>query len=248
MSTSLRISADDLQVLHLDQDLVAIGKPSGLSVHRGWDQSGTYALQLTRDRVGRRLYPVHRLDRPTSGVLVFALSPRSASSLQEQFHGGQIHKVYLALVRGIPPDSGTINHPVPKSKEISERVDAVTDFSRLGIFERYALVAAMPRTGRLHQIRRHMKHQSWHIIGDVNYGKGDHNRLFRERFDLHRLALHALEIRLLHPSDGRSLVVRAPVPDDLAGPLRAMGFSDAQMSCSGLSSSAAKGPSSAHEP
>jgi len=104
------------------------------------------------------------------------------------------------------------------------RVPAVTEFRRLATFERYALVEARPRTGRFHQIRRHFKHLSHPLIGDVRYGKGEHNRLFRERFGLHRLALHALELAFEHPGTGEPLRIVAPVPEDLAGPLGKMGM------------------------
>jgi tRNA pseudouridine65 synthase len=103
-------------------------------------------------------------------------------------------------------------------------VPAVTEFRRLAVFERYALVEARPLTGRRHQIRRHFKHISHPLIGDVRYGKGEHNRLFRERFGLHRLALHALELAFVHPETEEELRIVAPVPEDLAGPLRAMGI------------------------
>jgi tRNA pseudouridine65 synthase len=134
-----------------------------------------------------------------------------------------VEKRYIALVRGIPPEAGVIDHPVPRAPD-GPRVPAVTEFRRLATFERYALVEALPRTGRLHQIRRHFKHISHPLIGDVRYGKGEHNRLFRDRFGLHRLALHALELAFDHPPAGRPLRIFAPVPEDLAGVLGAMGL------------------------
>jgi tRNA pseudouridine65 synthase len=116
-----------------------------------------------------------------------------------------------------------IDHPLSRSPG-GPRVPAVTEFRRLGVFERYAWMEVVPRTGRLHQIRRHFKHISHPLIGDVRYGKGEHNRLFRERFGLHRLALHALELAFAHPEDGQPVRIVAPVPEDLAGPLAAMGL------------------------
>lgn len=208
-----------LTVLHQDDFLVAVDKPSGMAVHRGWSQERHVVLTVLRDQIGRHLYPVHRLDRGTSGALVLALDPATARALQERFAAGEVRKRYLALVRGIPPEEGVIDSPVPRAPD-GPRVPAVTEFRRLGTFERYALLEVVPRTGRLHQIRRHLKHISHPIIGDVRYGKGEHNRLFRERFGLHRLALHALELGLPHA--GRDLRIVAPVPPDLAGPLRAM--------------------------
>jgi tRNA pseudouridine65 synthase len=209
--------------LYRDDALVAVGKPSGIAVHRGWSRERIVALTVVRDLLGRAVFPVHRLDRATSGALVLALDPGTARRLQEQWMAGGVRKRYLALVRGIPPAEGVIDHPVPRSPH-GPRVPAVTEFRRLATFERYALLEVIPRTGRLHQIRRHLKHLSHPLIGDVRYGKGEHNRLFRARFGLHRLALHALEIAFDHPSDGRPLRLFAPVPADLAGPLRAMGM------------------------
>lgn len=214
---------DPLPLLWSDDRLIAVAKPSGLAVHRGASRERTVALTLARDRLGRPVHPVHRLDRATSGVLLFALDPEAARRLQEQLAAGTVHKRYLALVRGVTPEEGVIDHPIPRDED-GPRVPAVTAYRRLGTFERYSLVEAVPRTGRRHQIRRHLKHISHPLIGDVRYGKGEHNRLFRERFGLHRLALHALEIAFAHPGDGRTLRIAAPVPEDLAGPLRAMGL------------------------
>lgn len=212
-----------LPFLYQDGCLLAVDKPAGLAVHRGMARDRTFALQLVRDQMGRHVHAVHRLDRATSGVLLFALDPETAGRMQERFAAGQVEKRYLALVRGIPPESGVIDHPIPRD-EGGPRVPAVTEFRRLATFERYALVEARPRTGRRHQIRRHLKHLSHPLIGDVRYGKGEHNRLFRERFGLHRLALHALELAFEHPGTGEPVRIVAPVPEDLAGPLRAMGL------------------------
>jgi tRNA pseudouridine65 synthase len=223
----------DLPVLYQDGVLLAVAKPAGLAVHRGAARDRTVALQLVRDRAGRHVHAVHRLDRATSGVLLFALDPATARRLQEQMEAGSVGKRYLALVRGVPPESGVIDHPIPRDLD-GPRVPALTEFRRLATFERYALVEARPRTGRRHQIRRHFKHLSHPLIGDVRYGKGEHNRLFRDRFGLHRLALHALELAFDHPETGESLRIVAPVPEDLAGPLRAMGMAIS-------ASSAAKG-------
>jgi len=217
---------DPLPLLYSDDRLIAVAKPSGLPVHRGASRERIVALTLARDRMGRHVYPVHRLDRATSGVLLFALDSEAARRLQEQLEAGTVRKRYLALVRGITPEEGVIDHPIPRDED-GPRVPAVTEYRRLGTFERYSLVEAVPRTGRRHQIRRHLKHISHPLIGDVRYGKGEHNRLFRERFGLCRLALHALEIAFAHPDDGRPLCLAAPVPEDLAGPLRAMGLAHA---------------------
>jgi tRNA pseudouridine65 synthase len=132
-------------------------------------------------------------------------------------------KRYLALARGIVPERGVIEHALAKTRGGDKR-PATTEFERLGTFERYSLLEARPHTGRLHQIRRHMKHLSHPLIGDVRYGKAEHNRRFRERFALHRLALHARAIQFRHPVTHASLDIRAPLPPDLEAPLTAMGF------------------------
>lgn len=213
----------EIPLLFCDDLLVVVAKPSGLAVHRGMSRERTVALQLVRNLLGRHVYPVHRLDRATSGALLLALDPATARRLQEQWEAGTVEKRYLALVRGIPPEAGVIDSPVPRSPH-GPRVPAVTEYRRLAVFERYALMEARPRTGRLHQIRRHFKHISHPLIGDVRYGKGEHNRLFRERFGLHRLALHASSLEFDHPATGERLRIVAPVPDDLAGPLAALGI------------------------
>lgn len=212
------MSHDAIEILHRDDDLVIVNKPSGLLVHRGWDNDDVVMMTLVRDALGMYIYPIHRLDRGASGALVFALSAEAARSLCAAFERGQVEKRYLALVRGIPPEHGVIDHPIPR-KPGGERVPAVTEVRRLAVYGRYSLVEAVPRTGRLHQIRRHLKHIACPLIGDVNYGKGEHNRLFRERYGLTRLALHAASLTVPHPSDGRPIRADAPMPADLAEPI-----------------------------
>jgi tRNA pseudouridine65 synthase len=216
-------ASPELPILYRDDFLLAVNKPSGMAVHRGAARDRIVALQTVRDLAGRRVHAAHRLDRAASGALLFALDPATARWMQERFAAGDVAKRYLALVRGIPPEEGVVDHPIPRAPG-GPRVPAVTAFRLLAVFERYALVEARPLTGRLHQIRRHFKHLSHPLIGDVRYGKGEHNRLFRERFGLHRLALHALELAFAHPETGEHLRIVAPLPEDLAGPLRAMGI------------------------
>ncbi|MFO0757657.1 MAG: pseudouridine synthase [Byssovorax sp.] len=216
---------NDFALLYRDEWLAAFSKPSGLLVHRGWGDDPVVAVDLARQALGQIVHPAHRLDRATSGVLLFATSSESAAALGACFEQGLVKKTYLALVRGVTPDEGRIDHPIPR-REGGPRVPAVTSFRRLGVFERYSLVEAFPETGRLHQVRRHLKHISHPIVGDVNYGKGDINRLFRERFGLCRLALHAASLTLPHPFTGEALTLRADLPDDLRLPLVAMKLVD----------------------
>jgi tRNA pseudouridine65 synthase len=192
-------------------------------VHRGWARDGVPALQALRDQLGQPVYPVHRLDRATSGVLLFALSPEIARAVQEILQAQGVTKRYLALCRGHDPQLSRVDHALAKEKGAPAR-PASTELRLLGHFERYGLYEARPLTGRLHQIRRHLKHVSHPIIGDVRYGKGEHNRLFRERFGFHRLALHAWQLRLRHPRTGQPLHLHAPLPADFARLLVQLGL------------------------
>jgi tRNA pseudouridine65 synthase len=218
------VAAPPLEIIYRDADLVAVNKPAGMLVHRGWARDGRPALQILRDQIGRHVYPVHRLDRATSGVLLFALRGEVARLVQTQLDAHEVEKRYLALCRGHDPGLVQVDHPLSKT-EGGERRPAVTDFRLLGQFERYGLFEARPRTGRLHQIRRHLKHASHPIIGDARYGKGEHNRLFRERFGFHRLALHASDLGLRQPRTGEPLLLHAPVPPELARLFHALGLS-----------------------
>jgi tRNA pseudouridine65 synthase len=215
----MRLMSQAIALLYQDAHVVVVDKPSGLAVHRGWAAERDVVMTRVRDALGTWVYPVHRLDRGASGVLLFALHPAAARVLCDDFAAGRVSKHYLALVRGVPAPRLTIDHPVPRDEHGSERVPAVSEVERLEVLGRYSLVAVQPRTGRLHQIRRHLKHISCPLIGDVRYGKGEHNRLFRDRYDLHRLFLHATEIAFRHPAHGEPMTVRAPLGADLLAPL-----------------------------
>jgi len=204
-------------ILHRDARCVVVAKPSGVATHRGWDDSDDALLQQVRDAVGLYVYPIHRLDRGASGIVLFGLDQDAARAFSQAWP--EADKRYLAITRGHPPEHLVIDHAIPKAPG-EARVPAVTEIWRREMFGRYALVEARPRTGRLHQIRRHLKHISCPLIGDVRYGKGEHNRLWRERFALHRLALHATSLRVPHP-DGGDLAVTCPLALDLQTALNA---------------------------
>ncbi len=216
-------TAASAQVLFRDAALLVLNKPSGLLVHRGWANDKVTALTVARGLAGQHVYPIHRLDRSASGVLVFGLSPEVARAAQEQLQAGRWEKEYLALVRGPTPERGHIDYPLAPEKGKPKK-HAVTDYERIANFERYSLLRVWPRTGRLHQIRRHLRHLSHPLIGDVRYGKAEHNRLLASRFGVQRLCLHAVRLQLPHPTSGEALDVRAPLPDDLAGPFTSMGL------------------------
>jgi tRNA pseudouridine65 synthase len=239
---------DPLTLLYRDDSIAVFNKPAGLLVHRSWiDRLETrFALQLARDQLGQRVYPVHRLDKPTSGLLLFALSPENAALLTAAFTGGNVAKRYLGVCRGNAPDSGTIDHPLleeqdridPHRQEGKEPQEAVTTYRCLGRVElpfsvgryptsRYSLVEARPLTGRRHQIRRHFKHIFHPLVGDVNYGEGRHNRFFREEFDCQRLLLHAAQLSFPHPATGEELTVNAPLDGVFTGLLHRLGWGSA---------------------
>lgn len=213
-----------IEVLHHDDAIVVVDKPSGLSVHRGDDQGTSFALNLTRDAIGQWVYPVHRLDRATSGVLVFALSPEHARVLQGSFDARKVDKTYLALVRGKPPSKGIIDTPMEK-REGGPKVEAVTEYQTLFMSDiaRVSLVEARPRTGRRHQIRRHLRRIDHPVAGDVRYGKGIENRSYRVDLGLYRLALHAKQLSFTHPATGKRVTYESRVPRDLTEPLRRAG-------------------------
>ena len=201
-----------ISILHRDARCVAVDKPSGVATHRGWADDDDALLQIVRDTVNAYVYPIHRLDRGASGVTLFALDRDAARAFSEAWQSAD--KRYLAITRGHPPEHLVIDHAIPKAPG-EARIDAVTEIWRRETFGRYAVVEARPHTGRLHQIRRHLKHIACPLIGDVRYGKGEHNRIFRTEHHLHRLALHCTSLRVAHP-DGSELAVTCPLPDDLA--------------------------------
>jgi tRNA pseudouridine65 synthase len=208
--------SDSPRILYRSAALVAIDKPAGLAVHRGQSRDPVHALELVRDAVGAYVYPVHRLDRATSGVLVFALSQDAARRVGVSFQEGGVEKRYLALVRGVPPDSARVDHPLSQEEEHKPPQPACTEVRTVARYGRYALVEAMPETGRTHQIRRHLKHLACPIIGDVRYGKGEHNRWFRTQYAFHRLALHATKLSLDDPATGERVTIHAPLPEPFA--------------------------------
>lgn len=221
-----------LPVLYQDEHLVVINKPSGLLVHRSpIDRHETrFALQMVRNQIGQKVFPVHRLDKPTSGALVFALSSEVARQLGEQMMAHEVDKTYVAVVRGYAPESGEIDHALVEepdkrikgSKEKTEPQPAFSRYRCLATAElevcierypqsRFSLVEVKPETGRRHQIRRHLKHINHPIIGDAKHGRGRYNRYFKEHLDSDRLLLAATTISFTHPVSGELLMVRAPL-------------------------------------
>jgi tRNA pseudouridine65 synthase len=219
--------AAPLPLLHRDDYLVVVDKPPGLLVHRtaldAHEQRA--ALQLVRDQIGAPVWPLHRLDKGTSGVLAFALDAGTARHVGAQFEAGVPRKTYLALVRGWPPVAGAIDHPLARDPERPSAgqplLAARTRYERLARVEwpfatdarhaasRYALLQVFPESGRRHQIRRHLKHIAHPLIGDATHGKGAHNRAVAAWLQMQRLWLHALTLELAHPATGLILRIEA---------------------------------------
>lgn len=222
-----------MPILYQDEALVAIDKPAGLLVHRTRLDAGEtrFAVQLLRDQIGRPVWPVHRLDKGTSGVLLFALDAAVARLLASAFEAQAVRKTYRAMVRGWPPDAGVIDHALERSPDdarASRQVGvqpARTRFRRLECHAlplpdrhfaqtRMALLELAPETGRRHQLRRHCKHMAHPIIGDATHGKGALNRAVAALLGSQRLWLHAQSLVLRHPVSGAPLHIEAaPGPE-----------------------------------
>ena len=226
-----------LTILWRDARFVAVAKPAGLLMHRSpiAERVEDFLMQRLRDQLRRHVYLIHRLDRPTSGVVLFALDPEAARAACAHWEERTVEKSYLAVVRGWPAETGTIDYAL--AEEPGKPLQpAITHWRRLATAEipvpvgryaqaRCALLEVRPETGRLHQIRKHFHHVSHHLIGDTTHGDGRHNRLFRERFGCRRLLLHAWRLTLPHPLDGTPLELIAPPDAELAQLFDALGGS-----------------------
>ena len=224
-----------LRLLYQDEHYIAVYKPSGLLVHRSMiDRHETqFALQMARDLIGQRVYPVHRLDKPTSGVLLFALSSQAANRLMTRFADGEIDKEYLAVVRGYTEESGVIDYALVEERDrIADAMsdpnpapqNAITHYSRLATVEfehpvgrystaRFSLVRVSPKTGRRHQIRRHLRHIFHPVLCDTTHGDGKQNRFFKNHLGADRLMLSATRVSFMHPYSKQRTTVDA-FPDE----------------------------------
>jgi tRNA pseudouridine65 synthase len=222
-----------LQILYQDEHFVAINKPSGLLVHKSLiDKKETlYAMKILRNQLKQWVYPLHRLDKPTSGVLLFALSSYDARLLSEAFVAKKVQKHYIGVVRGYCDSKGFIDHPLvekldkttdAKAQKNKPAQPAQTSYKRIATIEldfavgkykttRYSLVELTPHTGRKHQLRRHCKHISHHLLGDTKYGRGEHNKFIRQHFGVHRLLLHAYKLQFTHPYTKENITIHAPL-------------------------------------
>ncbi|RYZ98072.1 MAG: pseudouridylate synthase, partial [Moraxellaceae bacterium] len=203
-------------------------------------------MQMLRNQIGQHVFPVHRLDKPTSGVLVFALHAEIAALMGNIFSEHRLEKTYVAIVRGVVPQYLLLDYPLAeeldkytdKNAQAPEPKSAITEFFRLADVvlpytvdkypeSRYSLVKCLPKTGRKHQLRRHLKHISHPIIGDAKHGKGNHNRFFQQTFGAHRLLLSATELAFVHPILKTELKLIAPLDDTMSMLVKRFGWHNA---------------------
>lgn len=235
---------ETLDILYQDEVLIAVHKPAGMLVHKSPidKREKRYAMRILRNQIGQWVYPVHRLDKPTSGLLLFALDAETAKQVSEQFEQRLVQKRYFAVVRGYAPETIEIDYALKeiaafKSEQAKadekDAKSAQTTLTCLQTFEtpftdgrfptsRFSYVELKPHTGRKHQLRRHAKHISHPIAGDVKYGKGNINRIFREDLHCERLMLAATDLQLTHPSSGDTLSLHCPLEDDFQAALDAL--------------------------
>ncbi|GAA0884023.1 tRNA pseudouridine(65) synthase TruC [Sphingobacterium siyangense subsp. cladoniae] len=214
-----------LEIIYEDESIVAINKPHGLLVHRSSiaRDASEFALQLLRDQLGKTVYPAHRLDRKTGGILLFSLNKETDQYLQKSFQERKIDKKYLAVLRGFAPAEGLIDYPLKRDDGTLQ--EAQTSFRLLAQSElavpfgkfptsRYSLVEANPITGRMHQLRRHFAHIFHPIIGDRPHGCNKQNKFWKETYQMDTMLLHASELTFKHPLSGEDVHIEAPLQPD----------------------------------
>jgi tRNA pseudouridine65 synthase len=210
-----------LEILFEDEHYIAINKPHNLLVHRTKiaEEKEAFALQYLRDQVGKIVFPCHRLDSKTAGVLLFALSHEADVAMQKQFMAHQTYKEYIAIVRGYMPEEGDVDKPL--AKENGKLQDAFTSYKCLQKTEmnfeviryptsRYSLALFIPKTGRMHQLRRHAAHLRHYILGDKKHGDNTQNNYFEKEHGFYDMMLHAYQLSFIHPFTHKEICIKAP--------------------------------------
>ena len=224
-----------LEIIYRDEHLIAINKPHGLLVHRSpiAADASEFALQLLRDQIGMKVNPVHRIDRKTGGILLFAFNKEVEIAMQKAFMENQVSKKYLAIVRGHTPDAEDIDYPL--RKENGTLQDAFTSYTTLKRAEldialgkhptsRYSLVEAVPATGRMHQLRKHLSHIFHPIIGDRTHGCNKQNKLFLEQWAMTTMLLHASQLNFKHPITGEEITIKAALQPEFSRVMEIMSW------------------------
>ncbi len=224
-----------LDIIHQEESFVAINKPHGLLVHRTSiaTEDSEFALQILRKQLNQYVYPIHRLDRKTSGVLLFALDKETTAELQLCLQNDDSQKRYIAIVRGYFPDQVDVDYAL--TNDSGKTQDAITHFKCIervelpipfGKFEtsRYSIIEAKPKTGRMHQIRKHLAHLRYPIIGDRPHGCNKQNKLFLEKWNMKTMLLHAISIDIKHPKTEEQLLIEAPFQAEFIRMIGELGF------------------------
>jgi tRNA pseudouridine65 synthase len=214
-----------LEILYHDEYLIAINKPSGLLVHKSFysGEANTYAIQELKKQIGQKVYPVHRLDRKTSGVLLFTLDKDTLRLMSTQFAEKAVEKKYIAILRGWAREDETIDYDLVNENEVKQ--NALTHYRRLQTSEinlpflkhqtsRYCLVEAFPQTGRFHQLRKHFKHILHPILGCRKHGCNKQNKLWLETFGITKMTLHAHQLNFTHPVNREKISLNATIDED----------------------------------
>ena len=222
MKSAYRNNVNKLEIVFDDMHIIGINKPPNIAVHKSKvvGNQDVFVLQLLRNQVGYKVYPIHRLDSKTSGVLLFAKSSQDVANFQQLFYTKNIKKDYLAIVRGFFPEKQTLDYGL--KTEDGKIQEAITSFSLINKYElpipfgkhsssRYSLISCAPLTGRTHQIRRHLAHLNHPIIGDRPHGCNKQNKLFKERWDMYSMLLHAKSVSFIHPITNQKMHIEAKV-------------------------------------
>ena len=217
-----------LEIIFEDSYFICVSKPNNMLVHHAKHSRNvaeeTSLLQLIIDKTGLKVFPIHRLDRKTSGIILLAKETQFVSKFQDLFTNNEIQKTYYGVVRGFSPEAKTIDSPV-KGRDANVHKEALTHLKTLEQVtleipvkpydsSRYSLVELSPKTGRMHQLRVHTNKISHPLIGDTKYGDKNHDTMFDENFGWKNMFLHAGKLEFKHPFTNEELVLKAPYPKD----------------------------------
>lgn len=208
-----------VSILYQDDDFVVVEKPINLLVHPYKKESNEkeHLMRIVKKQVGKYLYPIHRLDRPVSGIVIFGFSSEAIRELQQYWHHPETVKEYITLAKGKIEYAGEFNFNLQNEDKIAQK--ALTLYEPIEVFSTSTLLKVRIKTGRKHQIRRHFSRRCSNIIGDKKYGQGKLNRFFLEKYDLQRIFLHAHYLKIFHPIKKEWIEFKSPLPEELCDTL-----------------------------
>jgi len=227
MNTSIQPTISSIEIIFEDDYIVVVNKPNNFIIHESHYARNireTTLLDFLKQQLGFQVYPAHRLDRKTSGVILLLKKKEHVSQFQSLFTANSIHKTYYAIVRGFSPKSGIIDSPV-KNDDTDIYKTALTKYTTTYNIEldipvhpynssRYSLIKLKPETGRMHQLRKHLNKISHPIVGDYKYGDRFHNRMFETELNCIYMFLHAYQLEFTHPITNEKLKLKANFPTD----------------------------------